>query len=54
MDGELGCASLNIVLSIAIGFVALKLGDVIAKFVWETAYGHQRTGEKTDCVCRRN
>ncbi|HYA86894.1 MAG TPA: fluoride efflux transporter CrcB [Nitrospirota bacterium] len=33
MDGELGYAALNIVLSVAVGFVALKLGDVIAKLV---------------------
>src|SRR5512135_1600212 len=32
MDGELGYAALNMVLSVAVGFVALKLGDVIAKF----------------------
>jgi fluoride exporter len=33
MDGELGYAALNMVLSVAVGFVALKLGDVIAKLV---------------------
>jgi len=33
MDGELGYAVLNIVLSVAVGFAALKLGDVIAKLV---------------------
>ncbi|HXY61994.1 MAG TPA: fluoride efflux transporter CrcB [Nitrospirota bacterium] len=33
MDGELGYAALNIVLSVAVGFVALKLGEMIAKLV---------------------
>ena len=33
MDGELGYAALNMVLSVAVGFVALKLGDVIAKLI---------------------
>ena len=33
MDGELGFAALNMVLSVAVGFMALKLGDVIAKLV---------------------
>ena len=33
MDGELGYAALNIVLSVAVGFVALKLGETIAKLV---------------------
>jgi fluoride exporter len=31
IDGELGYAALNMVLSVAVGFMALKLGDVIAK-----------------------
>lgn len=33
MDGELGFAALNMVLSVAVGFLALKLGDIIAKLV---------------------
>jgi CrcB protein len=33
MDGELVYAALNMVLSVAVGFIALKLGDVIAKLV---------------------
>ena len=33
MDGELGYAALNMVLSVAVGFMALKLGDVIAKII---------------------
>ncbi len=33
MDGELGYAELNMVLSVAIGFMALKLGDVLAKSI---------------------
>jgi CrcB protein len=33
MDGELGYAALNMVLSVAVGLMALKLGDVIAKFI---------------------
>jgi CrcB protein len=33
MDGELSYAALNMVLSVAVGFVALKLGDVIAKSI---------------------
>jgi len=33
MDGEVGYAALNMVLSVAVGFVALKLGDVVAKLV---------------------
>jgi len=33
VDGELGYAALNMVLSVAVGFVALKLGDVIAKLI---------------------
>jgi CrcB protein len=33
MDGELGYAALNMVLSVAVGFIALKLGDLIAKLV---------------------
>ncbi len=33
MDGELVYAALNMVLSVAVGFVALKLGDVIAKLI---------------------
>jgi len=33
MDGELGYAALNMVLSVAAGFVALKPGDVIANLV---------------------
>src|SRR5208282_6301510 len=31
MDGELGYAALNMVLSVGVGFMALKLGEVIAK-----------------------
>ncbi|HXY53590.1 MAG TPA: fluoride efflux transporter CrcB [Nitrospirota bacterium] len=33
MDGELGYAALNIISSIAVGFTALKLGEVIAKTI---------------------
>ncbi len=33
MDGELGYAALNMVLSVAVGFMALKLGEVIAKTI---------------------
>ncbi len=33
MDGELGYAALNMILSVAVGFMALKLGDVIAKLI---------------------
>ena len=33
MDGELVYAALNMVLSVAVGFMALKLGDVIAKLI---------------------
>jgi fluoride exporter len=33
IDGELGYAALNMVLSVAVGFMALKLGDVIAKSI---------------------
>ena len=33
IDGELGFAALNMVLSVAVGFIALKLGDVIAKSI---------------------
>jgi len=33
MDGEFGYAALNMVLSVAVGFAALKLGDMIAKLV---------------------
>ncbi len=31
IDGELGFAALNMVLSVVVGFMALKLGEVIAK-----------------------
>ena len=30
-DGEIGYAALNMVLSVTVGFIALKLGDVIGK-----------------------
>ena len=33
MDGELGYAVLNMTLSVAVGFVALKLGEVTAKII---------------------
>ncbi len=33
MDGELAYAALNMVLSVAVGFMALKLGEVIAKII---------------------
>ena len=33
MDGEIGYAALNAVLSVAVGFIALKLGEVVAKLV---------------------
>ncbi len=33
MDGELGYAALNMVLSVAVGFMALKLGEMIAKSI---------------------
>ncbi|MBF0506917.1 MAG: fluoride efflux transporter CrcB [Nitrospirae bacterium] len=33
MDGELVYAALNMVLSVAVGFMALKLGEVIAKTI---------------------
>jgi CrcB protein len=33
MDGEISYAALNMVLSVAVGFMALKLGDVIAKII---------------------
>ena len=33
MDGELLLAALNVVLSVFLGFVALKIGEVIAKSV---------------------
>ena len=33
IDGELGYAALNIVLSVAVGFMALKLGEVAAKII---------------------
>jgi fluoride ion exporter CrcB/FEX len=31
MDGELFYASLNVILSVVVGFIALKLGEVIAR-----------------------
>ncbi len=33
IDGELGYAALNLVLSVAVGFVALKLGEITAKMI---------------------
>jgi len=33
IDGELVYAALNMVLSVAVGFMALKLGDVVAKSI---------------------
>jgi fluoride exporter len=33
LDGELGFAALNMILSITVGFMALKLGDFIAKII---------------------
>ena len=33
MDGEFVFAALNMVLSVAVGFMALKLGEVIAKII---------------------
>ncbi|MDA8162153.1 MAG: fluoride efflux transporter CrcB [Desulfobacteraceae bacterium] len=33
IDGEFGYAALNIVLSVAVGFMALKLGEVAAKII---------------------
>jgi len=33
VDGELGYAALNMVLSVAVGFMALKLGEVVAKII---------------------
>lgn len=33
IDGELGYAALNLILSVAVGFVALKLGEITAKIV---------------------
>lgn len=33
VDGELGYAALNMVLSVVVGFIALKLGDMTAKLI---------------------
>lgn len=33
IDGELAYAALNLVLSVAVGFIALKLGEITAKIV---------------------
>jgi CrcB protein len=33
IDGELGYAALNMVMSVAVGFVALKLGEITAKMI---------------------
>jgi len=33
IDGELGYAALNLVLSVALGFAALKLGEITARIV---------------------
>ena len=33
VDGELWYAALNMVLSVAVGFMALKLGEVVAKII---------------------
>jgi len=33
VDGEIGYAALNIVLSVAVGFMALKLGEFTAKII---------------------
>ncbi|MDA8156163.1 MAG: fluoride efflux transporter CrcB [Actinomycetota bacterium] len=33
LDGEMGFAALNVILSVAVGFIALKLGDVVAKII---------------------